>query len=185
VREKPRLRNWATPRYQVAVLALLFACREKAPALELDVPADQVASRLLARVEPTSWSRPDEDPRIPGVCRIIVVTTHDCSVAKALMVGWAQDAASVIESSGTQATSAWIVFGEADDARQLLSRHVVQVPSVWRHPGTLQDMESILRLNGTPQTLVINKYGELRAHFSGNVIVPTRDLQLACQEELQ
>lgn len=134
----------------------------------------------LADVRPTAWSQSDADPRVTGTCRVVVVTTADCGVAKTLMVGWTQDVKTAIDSSQSQATAAWIVFDSNEDVDQLISRHVVGVPSLWVHHGGLSEMEAFLQVNGSPQTFVVDSLDRIQAAFAGNAIVPADALRKAC-----
>lgn len=113
-------------------------------------------------------------------CRVIVITTWDCGVSKALIQGWRSEVEANLDSAGLKRSTGWIVFGDDKRAAGLLSLAGGRPVSALIAPGDLRDIKQWLGLDGTPHTLIIDEHETIRAVVSGNYVPSTATLNSSC-----
>ena len=129
----------------------------------------------------TSWSQHEASPLTARKCRIVVVTTPECGISRALAPGWVEDVEAAADSAGVRVVFGWIVFGDSSAVSPILRFVDQRPPPIWTTGDDLGAFESGLNLAGVPHTLVVSQDDTIRAVVSGNMVVSTSQLAAACR----
>ena len=162
-------RPWAqralSPLLFVPAMAALGACASH-PAVKF-IPLTAVGTEVR-----------DLPELSPGkACRVVVVSTDDCSVGKVMSVAWLPGVEAIASRANVQVETEWLIYSDSSGTPPRWTRGL----NVKMGHGALGDLKERFGISATPWTVIVARNGFVTSAWPGNALPNQSDLVVACK----